>query len=30
MIRAWIIPPIVVPVVIGLALAGLLMFRAFH
>jgi hypothetical protein len=30
MIRAWIIPPIVVPVLIGLALAALLTLRAFH
>jgi hypothetical protein len=29
MIRAWIIPPIVVPVLMGLGLAALLAFRAW-
>jgi len=30
MIRAWIIPPIVIPILIALALAALVTLRAFH
>jgi len=29
-IKTWIVPPIVIPILIGLALAALTTFRAFH
>lgn len=30
MIRAWIVPPIVIPILIGLSLAAVIALRAFH
>ena len=30
MIKTWLVPPIVIPILIGLSLAAFMMLRAFH